>query len=222
MRSWLRHSRKNMAGRGEDLLDSDLLDPARPNLAAVGVQQRAVPWHPRISTGTSPRGDSASNRLGHASPRRSDILTIRGATAGSAPSSRLRTIGRISRDGRDQQSSRSATSVRERRPTDLPNIYSGRRAEYTGGRHADCPVRGGPHPCARRLQRPLALGAGRLPSACHPGRPSLAWRRRSWGSVCGVLSAVVAAGCPWRGGRPGSGRRPGACRGCGRRGFARS
>ena len=25
----------------------------------------------------------------------------------------------------------------------------------------------------------------------------------------------------WRGGRPGSGRRPGACRGCGRRGFAR-
>jgi len=60
-------------------------------LAAAGVQQRAVPWHPSISTGTSPRGDPAPSRPGHASARRSDILTYLGATAGPALSSRLRT-----------------------------------------------------------------------------------------------------------------------------------
>jgi len=35
----LRQSRKGVGGRGEDPLYSDLLDPARLNLAAVGVQQ---------------------------------------------------------------------------------------------------------------------------------------------------------------------------------------
>jgi hypothetical protein len=39
MSLWLRQSRKGAGGRGEDPLYSDLLDPARLNLAAVGVQQ---------------------------------------------------------------------------------------------------------------------------------------------------------------------------------------
>jgi hypothetical protein len=38
IRSWLRQSRKDVGGRGEDPLDSDRLDPARPDLAAVGAQ----------------------------------------------------------------------------------------------------------------------------------------------------------------------------------------
>jgi hypothetical protein len=53
---------------GEDPLSSDLLDPARLNLAAVGVQQRTAFWHPRISTRTSrdlirPPTGSATHRL---------------------------------------------------------------------------------------------------------------------------------------------------------------
>jgi len=39
MSLWLRQSRKDADERGEDPLYSDLLDPARLNLAAVGVQQ---------------------------------------------------------------------------------------------------------------------------------------------------------------------------------------
>ncbi len=76
--------------RGEDPLDDDRLDPARPGPRRRWSQQQAVPWHPSISTGTSPRGDPAPSRPGHASARRSDILTYLGATAGPALSSRLR------------------------------------------------------------------------------------------------------------------------------------
>jgi hypothetical protein len=80
------------------------------NLAAVGVQQRAVLLAPENQHGTSPLRDSASNRLGHAWPRRRNILTFRGATAGPEPGSRLRT-DRISRRSRP-----AAVTIRNRPP----------------------------------------------------------------------------------------------------------
>jgi hypothetical protein len=67
MSLWLRQSRKGAGGRGEDPLYSDLLDPARLNLAAVEVQQGRL-LAPEISTRTShdvirPPTGSATHRL---------------------------------------------------------------------------------------------------------------------------------------------------------------
>lgn len=74
-----RHSRKNASGQGEDPPDSDLPHPARPEPRRRRSSAASRPSGTENQHGTSPRLDSASNRLGHARPRRRNILTFRGA-----------------------------------------------------------------------------------------------------------------------------------------------
>ena len=190
----------------------------------------------RTGSGLSWTGDgrptgrsSPPSRGGSAAPAGRTVPVRGGAAAarrrGAAPVLRLvrcRSVhGRRAGMSCNSRCTRPANGSGRRGSTPCRIFTSDGRAEHAGGRHADCPVPGVLVPVRPASASGHWLGQGTclLPvigAAVIYAAPGAAER------VCGVLSAVVAAGCPGRGGRPGSGRRPGACRGCGRRGFARS